>query len=273
MNRRTTKTLGAIAGVIAVMLTVFGFFGDFMLLLISKLIGKNVLNSDLTFLFVPISCIGILLLFVLTLIVNFRTKSQRRDTLQALARQMGWTYTEQTNLPFLKEFDKYLNDSWAGGANVLTGSSNNVLIGKMQDRNALVADQIFSTGSQKHRTTHEVTILGIEVSEAQFPIMSVSPEGLMDKLLDGFAKYDIDFPHRPLFSQKYVLYGKNENDIRGFFSDDILAFYEQQSPFTTVCGGKYLVIYDSGVLLKSHEIMARLNFLVNLAHLFYKKRS
>jgi hypothetical protein len=268
MNRQTTKLLGSILTVGIIAFSVFGFFGDFILSVFSGIVGKDVSADGIGgFIFVPVGCLGIFSFIILSLVVKFRQDNHRREDLQKLARQMGWTYTKSTVLPFLKEFNSFLNDSWS--ENVLTGSSNNVLTGRMNERNIVVSDQIYSTGSGKNRRTYEQTLIGIELPGSQLPLMCLYPEGLMDKVLDGFMRYDIDFENRPLFSKKYVLYGRNETAIRSFFTDQILSFYEQQAPFTTVCGGKYLVIYQN-VLLAPHEIMARLNFITTLAGLFQK---
>ena len=268
MNRHTTKVLGVIIAVGFGVLGILFSFSDDLLRLVNKVSGKILIREELGGLIVvPFGCIGVFSLIVLSIVLHFRRKAHRREDLQKLARQNSWTYTESTTLPFLKEFDAYINDSWIPGSNILTGSSNNVLMGIMNGRNILVSDQIYTTGSGKNSRTHEKTLLGIELREAQLPFMCLYPEGFMDKIFDSFSKYDIDFPHRPLFSQKYVLYGKNENQIRSFLDDRILAFYEKQQPFTTVCGGKYLVIYGD-ILLNPAQIMAQLNFLFSLANLF-----
>jgi hypothetical protein len=271
MERHNTKILKTILTVSIVLVFVFFTFGSFLLPSVLKIIGVNSSLSGLaSFIAFPVGCIGIFAIVVLSLVVHFRQKAHRREDLQKLARQNNWTYTESMTMPFLREFDSQINDSWLSGSNVLTGSSNNVLMGIMNGRNILVSDQIYSTGSGKNRTTHEKTLIGIELREAQLPFMCLYPEGFMDKIFDGFTRYDIDFPHRPGFSQKYVLYGKNENQIRAFFDDRILAFYEQQPAFSTACGGKYLVMWGDS-LLNPAQIMAQLNFFFTLANLFLKK--
>lgn len=270
MNRQTTKTLNTILSASIVLVVLLMIFGSFLLPTILKIFNINLPGNGLeAFFFVPVGCLAILAIVVLAFVVGSRQKAHRREDLQKLARQNSWTFTESTTLPFLKEFDLYINSAWAG-SNALTGSSNNVLMGVMNGRNVLVSDQIYSTGSGKHRTTHEKTLAAIELREANLPFMCLYPEGFFDKVFDGFTKYDIDFPNHPDFSQKYVLYGKNEMQIRTFFDDRILAFYEQQPEFNTVCGGKYLVIWSGG-LLNPAEIMAQLNFLFTLANLFLKK--
>ena len=270
MNRQTTKTLNTLLTASIVLVVVLMIFGSFLLPTILKIFNINLPGNGLeAFIFLPIGCVVVLALVILSFVVGSRQKAHRREDLQKLARQNSWTYTESTTLPFLKEFDLYINSGWTG-SNALTGSSNNVLTGLMNNRNILVSDQIYSTGSGKNRTTHEKTLAAVELREADLPFMCLYAEGFFDKVFDGFTKYDIDFPNHPVFSQKYVLYGKNENQIRTFFDSRILAFYEQQPTFTTVCGGKYLVIYGGG-LLNPAEIMAQLNFLFTLANLFLKK--
>jgi hypothetical protein len=270
MNRHTTKTLQTILTIGIVLIFVLFALGGFLAPAVLKAFGGNSSASGIASIAViPLGCVALLVVIVLSFVVSSRKKAHRRDDMQKLARQNSWTYTESTTLPFLQEFDSYINSSWSG-SNALTGSSNNVLMGIMNGRNIIISDQIYTTGSGKNRTTHEKTLIGIELREASFPFMCLYPEGFFDKVFDGWTRYDIDFPYRPHFSQKYVLYGVNENHIRHFFDDRILAFYEQQPTFNTVCGGKYLVIWGDS-LLNPAQIMAQLNFLFALANLFLKK--
>jgi hypothetical protein len=272
MNRQTTRTLQKILPILGVFVFLIFTFGGFLFPTIFKILGINSsLNVLGTFSSVFIGFIAVVIFIGLSVFVGYRQKAHRREDLKKFARQNSWTYQESTVLPFLKEFDAYINNSsWLSDSNCLTGSSNNVLMGVLNGRNILVSDQIYSTGSGKSRTTHEKTLLGIELREANLPFMCLYPEGFMDRVFDGFSKCDIDFPHRPHFSEKYVLYGANENQIRSFFNDRILAFYEQQQFFNTACGGKYLVIWQSG-LLNPAQIMEQLNLLFYLANLFLKK--
>lgn len=269
MNRKTTKILGTIVTIGSIILVVTFGFGGFILASISRIIGKDITFDGFgAFVIIPFGCIGVFAFIILTVVLGFRKDSHRREDLQKLAQQMGWVYTKETVLPFLNELDSYLNNSW--DSNALTGSSNNVITGRINSRNVVVSDQIYSTGSGKNRTTHQKTLIGIELPEVHLPLMSLYPEGFMDKVFDTFSKFDIDFENHPHFSQKYILYGKNVQEIRSFFTNEILHFYEQQAPFTTVCGGKYLVIYNDN-LLEPHEIMARISFISNLAEFFLKK--
>ena len=270
MNRHTTKILKTLL-TIGTVLVFVSFFGVVFSPTILKSLGIKILGNGLEFLIlIPLVFVGVLAILVLSLVVKYRQDSHRREDLQKLARQNNWSFTRQMELPFLKELNAFLNDSWTAGANALTGSSNNILMGKMNGRNIMVSDQIYSVGTGKNRTTYEKTLIGIELLEAQLPVMSLYPEGFMDKVFDALSRFDIDFAHRPLFSQRFVLYGRNENQIRSFFNDRIVDFYEQNPNFTTVCGGRYLVIYEDR-LLKPPEIMARLNLIFGLANLFLKK--
>lgn len=271
MNRHTTKTLQNILTALIILPVGLFFLGNFLLPAILNTFNINLPGNGLeAFIFIPIVFIVVVVIVVLSFVVSYRQKAHRQEDMKKLARQNSWTYTESMNLPFLREFDSKINDSWFGDSNALTASSNNVLMGIVNGRNIIVSDQIYSTGSGRNRTTHEKTLIGIELREAHFPFMCLYPEGFFDKVFDGLTKYDIDFGQFPNFSQKYVLYGKNESHIRSFFNPQILSFYEQQVPFNTACGGKYLVIWGE-TLLNPAQIMAQLNFLFTLANLFLRK--
>lgn len=265
-------------------ITAFGMFAAVAVIALSSFLGKHVYRIVNRFsdediitsetmgqiIFILFGFLFVLVVVVVSLIINSRQRKQRHQDLLVLAQRNGWIYKEKMDLPFLKEFHKDLDNGWREHSKLLFGESSNILTGRKNNRNIYISDQTYTTGGNQHRTFHIKTITAIELDEAQLPIMCLYPEGFLDTIWDGLTRYDIDFAQFPVFSKKYILYGKNEKQIRDFFDPQILTFYEQQPPFITICGGKYLLIYGDG-LLNAAEIEAQINFLFSLADLFLKR--
>ena len=133
-----------------------------------------------------------------------------------------------------------------------------------QGRNTLICTQEYYESRGKSQVDYIQTLIAVELTKAQLPIFVIEPEGFLNSLFG----MDIDFSAHPNFSKRYKLYGPNEAHIRQFFTDKILSYYEQQPTFSTIGGGKYLVIYQHNVLLKPKQIINSLNFMGNLANLF-----
>lgn len=248
------------------------FLGKYVYRIVNRFSDEDIITSETMgqIVFIVFGIVCVLAVVIILLFLNSREKKGRHENLIKLAQRNGWIYKEKMDLPFLQELHKDLDNGWVEHSKALLGESNNILRGRKNNRNIIIFDQAYTMGGNQHRTFHTKTITAIEFDEAQLPAMCIYPEGLFDKVWDGLTKYDIDFAQNPVFSKKYILYGKDEKQIRDFFDPQILTFYEEQPPFITICGGKYLLIYGDK-LLSSSEIEAQLDVLFSLGDLFSKK--
>lgn len=149
---------------------------------------------------------------------------QRKDALQALAKELGFTYREEPHedltLPF-KAFEDFDND--------YNKHFSNILEGTYDDINWLIFDYRYRTpGTHSHHgTTHRKTVFCAFAAGFAYPRFTLGPEVALVGWLEKLNLFkDIDFESNPGFSGKYLLIGKDEQAIRSFFAPEILGFFE-----------------------------------------------
>ncbi len=102
-------------------------------------------------------------------------------------------------------------------------------------------------------------------------------EGRFEKLFDrvmAFTGYkDIDFEMYPNFSNKFLLMGNHESDIRNFFTEEIIHFFEDQPSYHIESNGEALIIFNKIKLARTDETMAFIDFGNKLAKLLDAKTS
>lgn len=277
MDKGTTKVLSTIlkiAGIFSfVVMVVYFIFGDGIVsLLFGKEATKNLhLEVVCVIFFIPFGII----LFIANTVLNSREKKHRADDLRKFAQQQGWKYETQQHLAVLPELAQQIglaSGSFFDSPQVLTGTSINVLQGQISNRNFLVCDQFFYTTGESHRKVTQ-TLIGIEIREANLPFFALFPKGSVGKLLEVV---DLDYtdPFLPReFTDKYEIERQNRVYFNQFFNAEICEFYLKKHSFRTVCGGRYLFIYDEGVVLNPQQILDRLKFIETMANLFIRSNN
>lgn len=96
-------------------------------------------------------------------------------------------------------------------------------------------------------------------------------EGVFEKLFDrvmAFTGYkDVDFDMYPGFSNKFLIMGNNEAEIRAFFTDEIIRFFENHQIYHLESNGEALVIFDKIKLARTDETIAFIEYGKELATL------
>ena len=88
----------------------------------------------------------------------------------------------------------------------------------------------------------------------------------------AFTGYkDIDFDMYPDFSKKFLLMGNNEAEIRSFFTDDIIHFFENQQIYHLESNGEALIIFDKIKLARTDETVEFIDYGKKLASLLVAK--
>ncbi|MCP4455254.1 MAG: hypothetical protein GY809_27660 [Planctomycetes bacterium] len=98
------------------------------------------------------------------------------------------------------------------------------------------------------------------MTETSLPVFQLYREGLFQKIADKFSKKDIDFEGYPIFSDKYVLKGGDEQAVRALFSPEVLLHFEN----TQWCGesnGRPLVFWKHNKRIKLEHMNEFLNSL------------
>ena len=239
-------------------------------------------STDFSFLGKILPC-GLFAGFVLvvgiaSLIFQHLRRKKQKEGMQSLAARHGWQFYDEFDFPFLKELAHYtgkIEKNLFGGTipNPLTVRSKNVIQGNMHGRNFAVFEQTYFVNSGKHRTERSQTLFAVEVRDMNLPVFALEPDSFEQFLSwNNIKKLDIDFYTHPKFSANYLLYGLDERAVRQLFQPPVLYFYEQNPLFTTIAGGKYLVIYQHGEVYSPEQILNQLNFLYALVNVFKSGR-
>jgi len=134
--------------------------------------------------------------------------------------------------------------------NIISTKNNAVLFS--------VADIKTQEGAETTTDYESVTALKI----SGLPVMPkfyMDKETLIDKIADVVGTEDINFESHPSFSDNYVLKGLNESEVRKFFTEDVLNFFENNLDYYLVSNGKDLMLHQSYKILDTKEIDELLN--------------
>ena len=100
-------------------------------------------------------------------------------------------------------------------------------------------------------------------------------EGVLEKLFDrvmAFTDYkDIDFKMYPDFSKRFLIMGNEESEIRLFFTEDIILFFETHQIYHLESNGEAIVIFDKIKLARTDETVAMINYGQEIASLLEGK--
>ncbi|MEC8829526.1 MAG: SulP family inorganic anion transporter, partial [Bacteroidota bacterium] len=75
----------------------------------------------------------------------------------------------------------------------------------------------------------------------------------------------------PDFSNKFLLMGDNESEIRSFFTDDIIRFFENNHIYHLESNGEALIIFDKIKLARTDETTAFIKYGKELSTLLNTK--
>lgn len=261
-----------IAGILIFIFEIILFVAsDYLLAFLSFIFGKYVSDYGSVILIIIMGGLFIIgaALFIGSSVLKGREKSHRREDLQKLAQQMKWQFLPAQHLPFLIEFTKHLDfdkePSW------IKGTSINLLQGQISGRNFFVCDQLYY--SELHgRSSVELfqTIVGIEIKETNLPVFCLTPKNGLESFFEAVEFSNINPLIPASLADKFTLYKGNTLAVNQFFTQSIIDFYKQYPPFTTICGGKYLVITDD-TLLRPDQILKQISFIEKMAALFARR--
>jgi len=187
---------------------------------------------------------------------NSSTKlSQRQKRLKSLAIDKEYQYSSQIdwNTIYLKKFHYFEIRPIERKYNCLKGT--------FKDSNVSweIADVTFNEGNAFTAETFNTTLMILNLNK-KLPTFTMEKEGVLGNIFDrvmAFTGYkDIDFEMYPNFSKKFLLKGENESEIRSFFTDEIIQFFENHQIYHLESNGESLVIFDKIKLARTDETIA-----------------
>lgn len=198
--------------------------------------------------------------------------SPRQIRLQNLANEKDYQYTNQIdwNTTYLKNFHFFEIRPIERKLNCLKGSYKDL------DISWEIADVTFSEGAAFTAETFNTTLMILRLNR-KIPIFTMEKEGVLEHIFDrvmAFTGYkDIDFEMYPDFSKKFLIMGNKESEIRSFFTDEIIRFFENHQIYHLESNGEALVIFDKIKLARTDETVAFINYGRELATLLDMKKT
>ena len=126
-----------------------------------------------------------------------------------------------------------------------------------------IADVTFNEGQAFTAETFNTTVMVLKLNK-KIPVFTLEKEAVLEKLFDrvmAFTGYkDIDFKMYPDFSEKFLLMGNNESEIRSFFTEDVIRFFEKNQIYRVESNGEALMIYDKIKLARTDETVAFIDY-------------
>lgn len=192
--------------------------------------------------------------------------SHRQTRLQNLANEKDYQFTSQVdwNTNYLKNFHFFEIRPIERKSNCLKGTF------KELDVSWEIADVTFNEGAAFTAETFYTTLMVLKLNK-QIPVFTMEKEGVFEKLFDrvmAFTGYkDIDFEMYPDFSNKFLIMGNKEPEIRSFFTPEIIRFFEDHQIYHLESNGEALVIFDKIKLARTDETVAMIDYGKELARL------
>ena len=196
--------------------------------------------------------------------------SQRQKRLRNLATEKDYEYSSLVdwNTIYLKKFHFFEIRPIERKYNCLKGT--------FEDLNVSweIADVTFNEGQAFTAETFNTTLMILKLNK-KIPVFTMEKEAVIEKLFDrvmAFTGYkDIDFEMYPDFSNKFLLMGNNESEIRSFFTDEIVRFFENNQIYHLESNGEAIIIFDKIKLARTDETIAFIDYAKELATLLDTK--
>jgi hypothetical protein len=176
-----------------------------------------------------------------------RQKRPRQDREAALRREadrLGFTY-ERDRDPFAQDppLDPgvrsrlmSLDRAFYGYPHMLRGESKT---GPVMIFDVWHGD--YGDGAQDASDPHRQTLAAFHLDGRRLPVFTISPHHRVE-----IAPGDIDLAEHPAFSERYLLRGEDEQDVRALWGPDLTAFWEGLDPeerWAAAGAGSSLVVY------------------------------
>ena len=192
--------------------------------------------------------------------------SPRQGRLKNLAAEKDYVFKPEVdwNTNYIKEFHFFEIRP--------IERKSNCLRGKFEEKSISweISDVTFNEGEAFSAETFNTTLIVLKLNK-EIPVFTMEKEGLFEKIFDrvmaltGFK--DIDFEMYPDFSRKFLITGKNESEIREFFSNELVSFFEKNHIYHIESNGEAIIIFDKIKLARTDETISLIDYSKKLTEL------
>jgi hypothetical protein len=187
---------------------------------------------------------------------------QRTADLKAIAQGLGFAFAEEEDTLRLghEAFDLFKQGRHR--------SAFNHMHGELGGKQVEAFDYRYVVGTGRTRRTRKHTVVMVRGQDMQLPSLQLCPENIMHKLGSLFGYQDIDLPHHPEFSRRYLLRGPDEVAIRRCFTPALVDYFERRPGIYLEASGAALLCYSDNRRLDVAAVRTELLETLQLARLF-----
>ena len=182
-------------------------------------------------------------------------KTKRQSNLSLVADNFDLTYNpvKKTDGEFLENFIYFKTKKIEHIFNELTEKNG-------QYRSF---DVTFSEGEFIAKEVVRTTMLFIKTSKT-IPAFTLDKEGLLERLYALAGYEDIDFESHKDFSNRFYLRGENPEEIKAFFTNELVRFFESNAYYHVESNNDGVLICNKQRIASIKEIKALLDYGVRL---------
>ncbi|TET31437.1 MAG: hypothetical protein E3J72_22225 [Planctomycetota bacterium] len=147
---------------------------------------------------------AVIILIIIGAISAHIWEKKRREGMAAWAAAKGFKFNPERDHGIDRRYHVF--DCFNNGRNRY---GYNIMEGIFHDMEICAFDYRYTTGSGKHRTTHNLSIVIVNAA-THLKKLLIRPEGLWDKLAGAVGFNDIDFADSPEFSKKFYVKSPDE---------------------------------------------------------------
>jgi len=187
-----------------------------------------------------------------------KSLTRRQNSLEVLAKDFELKYSVDKNkdLEFLEPFEYFTTKEF--------NFSNNHLLDEKSG--AKIFDLEYSEGEFIAKETIRSTMFYLSLNTI-IPEFTLDKEGFLEKAY-AFAGYtDINIEKHQDFSNRFYLLGKKPREIKQFFSNELIHFFESNPYYHVESNGNSILVFSKERVASLKEIKALLYFGKQLADL------
>jgi hypothetical protein len=141
----------------------------------------------------------------------------------------------------------------------------NLILGSKPYGNFFFADILVKEGALLTQQEYNMTVMHLfDVKGIKIPDFSLEKEGFFDMIKDFQGYKDINFGSHSEFSKNYYLTGSNEEEVRAFFTDELLQYFEKKKGFYLEAKNNSLMLYGEIDNMSVNEMQDTLHFVDGL---------
>jgi MFS superfamily sulfate permease-like transporter len=121
--------------------------------------------------------------------------------------------------------------------------TENMMSGSVESHWMIFNEIVIDTDVETKSIDTKLQTVLLSFGQNKIPKFTLELEGFIDKLRAYAGFNDINFDEYPVFSNKFLLKGPDENAVRNFFSEDLIELLESNPIYHIESNGSAIIIY------------------------------